>query len=129
MSSHSVYVIHMEGSQCYKVGVSDKPMKRLKTLQCANPRKLSILHTFWFPTRPQAFSLESKLHKEFYHHKIRGEWFELDDDTLIHMCRRAEHIGQITGEGSSRGSIEPEDSCEGLVSIRLLLSLTSPLVS
>jgi predicted GIY-YIG superfamily endonuclease len=77
-----VYFIANAGQSVVKIGVANKPVKRLKTFQTGNHEELIILRVIKVPNRNTAFQLESALHKKFQKYHIRGEWFKLSD-TLV----------------------------------------------
>lgn len=68
----SVYFIKDEHTGFVKIGFSDKPEHRLKSLQTSSPNKLSLVGTVAGDKE-----LEFVLHTTFAEHKVRGEWFSL----------------------------------------------------
>tara|TARA_R110000744_G_scaffold80450_3_gene157956 strand:+ start:3024 stop:3383 length:360 start_codon:yes stop_codon:yes gene_type:complete len=58
-----------------KIGVAKSIDRRLRTLQTANPEKLTLIASIKCESRGEAFNIESYLHKELNNRKIRGEWF------------------------------------------------------
>jgi len=60
-----------------KIGTSTDVEQRLRALQTANPRKLTLLGVL-----PGGKNLEKQLHKHFAHKRTRGEWFELTETDL-----------------------------------------------
>lgn len=79
-----VYFISNERQSVVKIGVANKPLRRLKTFQTANHEELRILRVIKVPNRDIAFQLESALHKKFKKYHVRGEWFRLTK-TLLHF--------------------------------------------
>ena len=77
-----IYLIYNPATKLYKIGLSRKPLTRLKYLKKAYKSKLKILHTSWvFNMR----LVEKSLHKQFgmqnrYQGEIDGgtEWFEFN---------------------------------------------------
>lgn len=61
-----------------KIGISQDVNARLATIQTGNPETLRIHYAFKID-KSRAAKLESHIHKEYNHHKIRGEWFNLDE--------------------------------------------------
>lgn len=61
----------------HKIGISNKPEYREKTLQSEKPSIELITHKK-FPSRQIALSIEKALHLSFKDKNIRGEWFNLD---------------------------------------------------
>jgi len=65
-----VYFIQICGNGPIKIGVSDNPDRRLRTLQLSCPYDLQILFAI-----PGGSVLERQLLQEFSSWRIRGEWF------------------------------------------------------
>ena len=72
-----VYLIHMEGTSFYKIGMSLDPRIRLQTLQTGNPHILSIRHTRAVSDMRLA---ETSLHDRFASQRVTNvhatEWFD-----------------------------------------------------
>lgn len=61
-----------------KLGVSNNPSKRLKTLQTSHNKKLRVVWRYYVGNdRKEATKLEKKLHRFCNEHHQRGEWFDL----------------------------------------------------
>ena len=69
-----VYIIREEGNKRFKVGVSNNPEKRSKTLQTGSPEDLTLIYTSMVCSN--SFEIESSVHKEFKEYLLRGEWFD-----------------------------------------------------
>ena len=68
-----IYIIH-DGINV-KIGKSDKPEKRVKSLQTGNPKILKIIKTFTVP-KNKVFIIEKECHKNLNKtYEKRGEWF------------------------------------------------------
>lgn len=85
-----IYIIcHKNGEDFVapiKIGVSDNPKKRLKSLSSGNPNKLEIFHQFALPTREIAFDLENAFLSVKKESRLNGEWFDLSpDDAFLNM--------------------------------------------
>ncbi|KAI4140421.1 MAG: hypothetical protein L6R39_005806 [Caloplaca ligustica] len=74
-----VYLIHMEGTTLYKIGMSLDPQIRLRTLQTGNPHTLTICRTQLVSDMRSA---ESQLHSRFGAQRIVNtnamEWFDFE---------------------------------------------------
>lgn len=83
-SMGSVYLIHMEGTTFYKIGMSLDPQIRLRTLQTGNPHTLTIRRTQLVPDMRSA---ESQLHRRFVAQRIANinamEWFDFGTNIEI----------------------------------------------
>lgn len=77
-----VYLIHMDGTTFYKIGMSLDPQIRLQTLQTGNPYPLKILRT---QDVPDMRSAEAGLHRQFEPQRVLNlnarEWFDFDGGT------------------------------------------------
>lgn len=86
-----VYLINEQHSNRYKIGVTTAkdPNKRLKTLQTGN--SLLLLFDSLFET-DYPHKLEKMLHTKFINHRTVGEWFELEDETVIYFKEICEEL-------------------------------------
>ncbi len=72
------YILKDNNTGFYKIGKSINPKEREKTLQSEKPTIKMIKE---FKT-----DIESKLHKKYNEHRIRGEWFDLNNIQLKYIC-------------------------------------------
>jgi hypothetical protein len=63
----------------YKIGKSKNPEQRIAEIQTCSPFAIRLIHIL--PAKNMD-RLESNLHKKFDHLRIKGEWFELDDQDV-----------------------------------------------
>lgn len=80
MTSFLYVIVGEDESRC-KIGISDKPHRRLKDLQTGNPEVLRIHYTEEVSSHRQAELLESKIHQELALLRLKGEWFLIDPET------------------------------------------------
>jgi hypothetical protein len=73
-----VYLMRDNTNGYHKIGISNKPEYREKTLQSEKP-SIEMLACKKFPTRKIAEAIESALHTAYSQQRVRGEWFNLDD--------------------------------------------------
>jgi len=76
------YLIKNRRNGFYKIGKSNNPFKREKTLQSEEPD--IVLVKTW------SRNIESKLHKDYKEHRVRGEWFELSKAQVKYICTNNE---------------------------------------
>lgn len=76
-----VYLMRDNTNGYHKIGISNKPEYREKTLQSEKP-SIEMLACKKFPTRKIAEAIESALHTAYSQQRIRGEWFNLDDEDV-----------------------------------------------
>jgi hypothetical protein len=75
-----IYFIQAESGPI-KIGYADDIYKRLNAMQSCVWENLSILSWFWgSPTD------EQRLHAQYAHLNIRGEWFRPDQELLDHIA-------------------------------------------
>lgn len=71
-----VYLMLDEINRYYKIGISNNPKYRERTLQSEKP-SIKLICAKEFPSRRIAEAIESALHKAYTAEHIRGEWFNL----------------------------------------------------
>lgn len=74
------FVYFITDGEYVKIGVATNVEKRLKGLQTANARKLSVLYSY-----PSAWPYveESKWHEQYKDRHVRNEWFDILDEFTI----------------------------------------------
>ena len=75
-----VYLISDSNTYNYKIGISNNPERRIKTLQTGNDNKLKIVHKILCEYYTH---VEKALHHRYNLNKINGEWFELSNNDVI----------------------------------------------
>lgn len=80
LSCH-LYLMKDLSNGFFKIGISNKPKFREKTLQSEKP-SIELLMSKEFPNRKIASAFEMSLHKIYHSKRLRGEWFELNEDEL-----------------------------------------------
>ena len=73
-----VYLMRDNTNGYHKIGISNKPEYREKTLQSEKP-SIVMLACKKYPTRKIAEAIESALHTAYNQQRLRGEWFNLND--------------------------------------------------
>ena len=76
-----VYLMRDTTNGYHKIGISNKPEYREKTLQSEKP-SIEMLACKKFPTRKIAEAIESALHTAYSQQRVRGEWFNLNDEDV-----------------------------------------------
>lgn len=76
-----VYLMRDNTNGYHKIGISNKPEYREKTLQSEKP-SIEMLACKKFPTRKIAEAIESALHIAYSQQRVRGEWFNLNDEDV-----------------------------------------------
>ena len=79
-----VYLMYDTSNGYYKIGISNKPYYREKTLQSEKPT-IELIASKQFPVRKIAESIEKSLHNVFSDKRLRGEWFELNKKDVEHI--------------------------------------------
>ncbi len=73
-----VYLFKCAG--LYKIGYSKDVAARLKGLQTSNPLEIEMVSSW-----PGSWALEQNALLRFEHKKVRGEWFDLDEQDLLEL--------------------------------------------
>ncbi len=76
-----VYLMKDTTNLYYKIGISNKPKYRERTLQSEKPT-IELICFKQFQTRKIAESFEKALHAAYNSKRIRGEWFKLDENDV-----------------------------------------------
>jgi T5orf172 domain len=98
-NSQEGYVYLFEHQGVYKIGHSIDPDDRLRCLGIKFPypvREIARLYTNDMKWQ------ESRLHKEFAHKRVGGEWFELDEDDVSFLKTLAEEVDRRAEDGEDR---------------------------
>lgn len=74
IAPHSHYVMNRGP---VKVGITSSPSSRLPQLQTGHPERLVLVHSFGFPHRWQAASIERAVFEVAGDHRLSGEWFDI----------------------------------------------------
>jgi len=76
-----VYLIKDLRNSYYKIGISNDPSIRERTLQSEQPKQKVIAKKRYI-NRKIAGAIEKALHSTYDHKRKRGEWFALDDEDM-----------------------------------------------
>jgi len=68
----------------FKIGISNNPDYREKTLQSEKPT-IELVTSKGFSNRKIALAFESSLHKSYDNKRLRGEWFELTEREIAEI--------------------------------------------
>ncbi len=79
-----VYLMQDTSNNYYKIGISNNPEYREKTLQSEKPT-IEIITSKKFPVRNIAESIEKALHSNYSEKRLRGEWFKLNASDVDHI--------------------------------------------
>ena len=77
IKAEEVYLIECTDNQTMKIGYSNNLNSRFQNLQSSSINKLNLLSSI-----KGKKDLEKKLHNEFKHLKIKGEWFEWSQNII-----------------------------------------------
>ncbi len=81
-----VYLMHDLANDYYKIGISNNPAYRERTLQSEKPT-IELIIAKEFPVRRIAEAFEAALHKTYEAKRLRGEWFRLDSNDVIDLIK------------------------------------------
>ena len=85
-----IYIMHNRKNGYYKIGRSNKPMYRERTLQAEDPEIFIVKK--WLANK----SIEKSLHKKFRNKRVRGEWFKLDINDIEEIEVFMSKLNKIT---------------------------------
>ena len=88
------FVYIFQGDGYYKIGYSQRPPRRRLQISPKLPFDLRVVCVV---ESLRAQSLESQLHVRFEDKRLRGEWFNLDDDDLVYI----KSLGAKDGQGTN----------------------------
>lgn len=77
-----VYLFHEVGTNCYKIGMSKNPDKRLSGLKTSHSAEIVKI---WDIETSDMATLEVELHNKFREKRIRGEWFNLSHEDVDYI--------------------------------------------
>lgn len=77
-----VYLMLDKNTGYHKIGISNNPEFREKTLQSEKPT-ITMLACKKYPHRKIAEAIESALHTTYSAQRIRGEWFNLNEEDVF----------------------------------------------
>ena len=69
------YLYFIKCNKYVKIGISQRPLSRLHSIQVGNPYKCRIILLLKFPSKREAIEAEETLHQTFHDINKRGEWF------------------------------------------------------
>jgi len=69
----------MSNGDFIKIGISKNPEKRANQIQTGNPKQVKVVKT-WQTENP--LETEKAIHAKLFDNAARGEWFEMDKDSL-----------------------------------------------
>lgn len=84
--SCNVYLMHDLANDYYKIGISNNPGYRERTLQSEKPT-IELVIAKEFPVRRIAEAFEAALHKTYEAKRLRGEWFRLDSKDVENLIK------------------------------------------
>lgn len=79
-----VYLMWDTTNGFHKIGISNNPRYRERTLQSEKPT-IELLKAKQYPTRLIAEAIEAALHKAYADKRLRGEWFNLSPSDIEHI--------------------------------------------
>lgn len=85
-----VYIMKNERNGYYKIGISNNPQYRERTLQSEEP-EITLIYKKKFDTRDEAYYTEQDLHSRFSDSRIRGEWFGLSERDIDYIIKKILH--------------------------------------
>lgn len=76
----SIYILHVSGTNKYKIGKSKDPLRRIKEIQTGSPDKIIIERIIKVKNMHKE---ERVIHQIFQRYRTVGEWFEINDKSIL----------------------------------------------
>ena len=90
-----VYLAKSSESRYTKIGKSNRPIIRMSSIQTGTAGVISLTHAVKM-AKKDCYEFEKLLHKLFEEKRVKGEWFDLDDEDIgLIMCKTAEHKNML----------------------------------
>lgn len=87
------YLIESGGR--YKIGKSapgQSLTNRIRHIDTGSPFPVNLIHAV---THTQANNIEWMLHNEFKDKRVKGEWFQLDQEDVVHAISLMNYLSQL----------------------------------
>ena len=91
-----VYVIWIQNTNKYKIGISTNIQQRLKDFKTGNPENIKLV--FFVESVKHYKSFEKHLHEVFKECRIGGEWFQFDEERLKELEYLLLYVSKVTDE-------------------------------
>tara|TARA_Y100001938_G_C7910932_1_gene339559 strand:+ start:204 stop:680 length:477 start_codon:yes stop_codon:yes gene_type:complete len=95
---NKIYLIHAEGTDTYKIGLTKNVNTRIRSLQTSNPNTLSILKCI-----DGDIQLERRIHSYYKKNHLNGEWFTFDNTMIKRVVLDMDDVsvyGKVCEENS-----------------------------
>lgn len=81
----AIYFVTERTNETIKIGVSTQIIRRVAQLQTGNSNELELMG--WI-TPSEDYKMEKFLHQKYARKKVRGEWFAISQDDVLHELER-----------------------------------------
>jgi len=90
-----VYIIRIQNTEQYKIGMTTNLTKRIKQIKSSNPYNIKLVY---FVTTEHYRSLEAHLHKIYKSYRGIGEWFHFKEEDIYELEQILLYI-ELEGHG------------------------------
>ena len=87
-----IYILKLDGFDLYKIGVSNKPKRRIRDIQSCLPFDSNVLFCKKYKN---VYELEQELHKIYSINNKRKEWFNLSNDDYKHLDKILNYLHKL----------------------------------
>jgi citrate lyase gamma subunit len=87
-----VYLLRIVDTDFFKVGISTNVEQRLYDIQAGMPLPVALVNSF---DQENAREVERTIHQILDKHRVRGEWFQIDNDTAIQAFMAGNTMGMV----------------------------------
>lgn len=113
-----LYVIAADNAT--KVGISDRPERRLQFLQLETSQELRLVETFKFGCIEKARDAEGRCHRALQAHRLAGtEWFQVSPEQCVGLARTL-HDAERPGDeidAVTRPGVNPSEMHKVLITV------------
>lgn len=96
-----VYFLQSDTHELVKIGVTKNVNTRFSSIQVGCPCPLVLAGVVTKATWNEAQALEQRLHRQFAEHRVKGEWFKLDSNTIAEIIEHENKNTAIEEEANS----------------------------
>ena len=91
-----IYIVKLKGYDLYKIGVSNKPKRRIQDIDSYSPFGIHVVGVYYFTN---VYEMEEMIHENLNVYLKRKEWFKIDEITMIEFkediiefCKNKTHL-------------------------------------
>lgn len=79
-----IYIINIEDTDYYKIGVSQNPNRRIRDLESSTPFNIYLIYCKFYE---KVYEIEQYIHNKINSNYIKSEWFKLEFETVYDIMK------------------------------------------